>query len=62
MAPRGPVATEGRSWLVEGLFRRRGGEPGDARAWLGRARGLFDSLGEAVERERVDEELRALSA
>jgi tetratricopeptide (TPR) repeat protein len=45
-----------------GLFRERLGQREEARAYLERAREIFDSLGEAVERERVDAELRKLSA
>ena len=58
----GSVVTEAQVYLAYGLFRSRLGQPDEARAYLERARELFDSLGEAVERERVDEELRALSA
>ncbi len=58
----GSVVTEAQVYLAYGLFRSRLGQQDEARAYLERARELFDSLGEAVERERVDEELRALSA
>ena len=58
----GSVVTEAQVYLAYGLFRSRLGQQDEARAYLQRARELFDSLGETVERERVDEELRALSA
>ncbi len=56
------VATEAHVYHAYGLFRSGLGQQDEARAYLERARELFDSLGEAVERERVDAELRALSA
>ncbi len=56
------VATEAQVYHAYGLFRSRLGQQEEARAYLERARELFDSLGEAVERERVEAELRALSA
>ena len=56
------VATAARVYHAYGLFRSRLGQQEEARAYLERARELFDSLGEAVERERVEAELRALSA
>ncbi len=56
------VATEAEVCHAYGLFRGRLGQQDEARAYLERARELFDSLGEAVERERVEAELRALSA
>ena len=56
------VATEAQVYHAYGLFRGRLGQQDEARAYLERARELFDSLGEAVERERVEAELRALSA
>ena len=55
-------AAEAEVYHAYGLFRRRLGQQEEARAYLERARELFDSLGEAVERERVDVELRAISA
>jgi tetratricopeptide (TPR) repeat protein len=55
-------ATEARVYLAYGLFRSRLGQQDEARAYLERARELFESLGEAVERERVEAELRAMSA
>ena len=58
---RSPTA-EAQVYHAYGLFRNRLGQREEARAYLERARELFDSLGEAVERERVDAELRALSA
>ena len=56
------MATEAQVYHAYGLFRSRLGQQEEARAYLERARELFDSLGEAVERERVEAELRALSA
>jgi len=53
---------EAQVYHAYGLFRSRLGQQEEARAYLERARELFDSLGEAVERERVDAELRAMSA
>ncbi len=55
-------ATEAQVYLEYGLFRERLGQREEARAYLERAREIFDSLGEAVERERVDAELRKVSA
>jgi tetratricopeptide (TPR) repeat protein len=56
------VATEAQVYHAYGLFRNRLGQRDEARAYLERARELFDSLGETVERERVEAELRAISA
>ena len=58
---RSPVA-EAQVYHAYGLFRSRLGQAEEARAYLERARELFESLGETVERERVDAELRKLSA
>ena len=55
-------AAEAQVYHAYGLFRSRLGQQEEARAYLEHARALFDSLGEAVERERIDAELRALSA
>jgi tetratricopeptide (TPR) repeat protein len=55
-------AAEAQVYHAYGLFRHRLGAHEEARAYLERARELFDALGEAVERARVDAELRALSA
>jgi tetratricopeptide (TPR) repeat protein len=55
-------AAEAQVYHAYGLFRSQLGQQEEARAYLERARELFDSLGEAVERERVDAELRAMSA
>lgn len=55
-------AAEAQVYHAYGLFRNRLGDKEEARAYLEHARELFDSLGEAVERERVDAELRAISA
>jgi tetratricopeptide (TPR) repeat protein len=54
--------TEAQVYHAYGLFRSRLGQQDEARAYLERAREIFDSSGETVERERVDAELRALSA
>ena len=56
------LATEAQVYHAYGLFRSRLRQQDEARAYLERAREIFDSLGEAVERERVEAELRALSA
>jgi len=55
-------AAEAQVYLEYGLFRERVGQREEARAYLERAREIFDSLGEAVARERVDAELRKMSA
>lgn len=55
-------AAEAQVYHAYGLFRSRLGQREEARAYLEHARALFDSLGEAVERERIDAELRKLSA
>ncbi len=55
-------ATEAQVYLEYGLFRERLGQREEARAHLERAREIFDSLGEAVERDRVEAELRKVSA
>jgi tetratricopeptide (TPR) repeat protein len=56
------AATEAQVYLEYGLFRERLGQREEARAYLERARTIFDSLGEAVERDRADAELRKVSA
>ena len=56
------LVTEAQVYHAYGLFRGQLGQQDEARAYLERARELFDSLGESVERERVDAELRAMSA
>lgn len=56
------VATEAQVCFEYGLFRNRLGQQDEARAYLERARELYGSLGETVERERADAELRRLSA
>jgi tetratricopeptide (TPR) repeat protein len=56
------VATEAQVYLAYGQFRSKLGQQEEARAYLEHARELFDSLGEAVERDRVEAELRAISA
>jgi tetratricopeptide (TPR) repeat protein len=55
-------AAEAQVYLEYGLFRERVGQREEARAYLERAREIFDSLGQAVARERVDAELRKVSA
>jgi tetratricopeptide (TPR) repeat protein len=55
-------ATEAQVYHAYGLFRSRLHQQDEARAYLERAREILDSLGEAVERERVEAELRAMSA
>jgi tetratricopeptide (TPR) repeat protein len=55
-------ADEAQVYLEYGLFRERFGQLEEARAYLERAREIFDSLGEAIARERVDAELRKMSA
>lgn len=54
--------TAAQVYLEYGLFRGRLEQLEEARAYLERARAIFDSLGEAVERDRVDAELRKVSA
>ncbi len=54
--------TEAQVYLEYGLFRERLGQREEARAYLERAREIFASLGEAVERDRVEAELRKVSA
>jgi tetratricopeptide (TPR) repeat protein len=56
------VSTEAQVYLAYGQFRGKMGQQEEARAYLERARELFDSLGEAVERDRAEAELRAMSA
>jgi tetratricopeptide (TPR) repeat protein len=55
-------AAEAQVYLEYGRFRERLGQREEARAYLERAREIFDSLGEAVARERVEAELRRMSA
>jgi len=55
-------AAEAQVYLEYGLFRERFGQLEEARAYLERAREIFESLGEAVARERVEAELRKMSA
>jgi len=56
------VATEAQVYFAYGQFHSKLGQQEEARAYLERARELFDSLGEAVERDRADAELRRSSA
>src|SRR5207247_1175714 len=58
----GAAATESQVYLEYGLFRERLGQQEEARAYLERTREIFESVGEALERDRVDDELRKLSA
>lgn len=53
---------EAQVYLEYGRFRERLGQRAEARAYLERAREIFDSLGEAVACERVEAELRKISA
>jgi tetratricopeptide (TPR) repeat protein len=55
-------AVQAQVYREYGLFRERLEQWEEARAYLERAREIFDSLGDAVERARVDAELRKLSA
>jgi tetratricopeptide (TPR) repeat protein len=55
-------AIEAQVYREYGLFRRLLGQHEEARAYLERAREIFESLGEAVERERVEAELQKVSA
>jgi tetratricopeptide (TPR) repeat protein len=55
-------AAEAQVYLEYGVFRERFGQFEEARAYLERAREIFDSLGEANARERVEAELRKMSA
>ena len=56
------VATEAQVYFAYGQFHSKLGQQEEARAYLERARELLDSLGEAVERDRADAELRRSSA
>lgn len=58
----GPSIDEANTYHAYGLFRQRGGNADEARAYLERARDIFRSLGVDGEVERVDAELLALSA
>jgi tetratricopeptide (TPR) repeat protein len=58
---RSPIE-EARVYHQYGLFRHRWGGPDEARAYLERAREIFQSLGVDAEVERVQAELQALSA
>lgn len=55
-------ATEAHVYLEYGLFMRRLNQRDEARAYLEQARGIFESLGEEMERERVEAELQKMSA
>jgi len=49
-------------YVEYGLFSRRLGQREEARVYLERAREIFESLGEAGERERVEAELQKMTA
>lgn len=61
MLERSP-AIEAHVYLEYGLFRNRLGHQEEARAYLERAREIFESLGEAVERQRVEAALQKMTA
>ncbi len=61
MIERSPTM-EAQVYLEYGLFRERLGQREEARAYLERAKEIFDSLGEAVERARVEAELQKVTA
>ncbi|HEX4628922.1 MAG TPA: tetratricopeptide repeat protein, partial [Gemmatimonadales bacterium] len=56
------LAAVAHVYLEYGLFREGLGQREEARAYLQRARGIFESLGEAVGRDRVEAALKQLSA
>lgn len=56
------LTSEAQVYFEYGLFKRGLGQPEEARAYLERAREIFQSLGEAVRRERVEAELQRMSA
>lgn len=58
---RAPVM-EGHIYREYGVFRGRVGPPDEARAYLEKAREIFESLGESAEMRRVVEDLEQLSA
>src|SRR6266511_790293 len=60
MIERSPTM-EAQVYLEYGLFRERLGQREEARAYLERAKEIFDSLGEAVERARVEAELQKVT-
>jgi tetratricopeptide (TPR) repeat protein len=55
------LATEAQECLEYGRFREALDQRDEARAYLERARDLFDAAGEARERGRVDAELQKLA-
>jgi tetratricopeptide (TPR) repeat protein len=56
------AAHEAQVYFEYGVFKRGLGQQEEARAYLERAREIFQSLGEAVRRERVEAELERVSA
>jgi len=56
------AASEAQVYFEYGLFRLGLGQQEEARAYLERAREIFQSLGETVRRERVEAELQRMSA
>jgi len=55
-------ASEAEVYQEYGLFRERLGQREEARAYLERAREIFDALGEAVEVKQVEAQLQRLTA
>jgi len=55
-------AIEARVYLEYGLFKNQLGQHEEARAYLERAREIFELLGEAPDLERVEAELQRMSA
>jgi len=53
---------EARVYVEYGLFKNQLGQHEEARAYLERAREIFESLGEAPDVERVESELQRMSA
>jgi tetratricopeptide (TPR) repeat protein len=58
----GTVAAEARVYFEYGRYSEAVGQHEEARAYLERAREIFASVGEAVEQQRAEAELRAMSA
>jgi len=48
-------------YLEYGLFRERLGQREEARAYLERAREIFGTVGDAVDRRRVEAELEKMA-
>jgi tetratricopeptide (TPR) repeat protein len=57
-----PPVLEGMVYFEYGLFKAKVGQRDEARAYLERAREIFESVGGMVELERVRDELRRMSA